>query len=128
MSRTDAGSGRRWERGTDADGGFDEVAVQLVLDGYHMPLHGADRREAVRRMVARGVQRAEMARRLKLSSPIILVRWAKRHGIDLPPAWRGGREPVHWTFDWLAARRERHNVRRWKEGDFDGHGISQRDR
>ena len=118
---TSSPAGRQRGCGTNADGGFDEVAVRLVLDGYRMALHGADRHEAVRRMVLADLTRAEIAQRVKLSRSA-LEYWARRHGVALPD----DRPARHWTYDWVEARRDPENRRRWKNGDFAGDGTGHR--
>ncbi len=121
MSQTEVGAGRRRKRGTDADGGFDEVAVRLVLGGHRMALHGADRLEAVRRMAESGLARVEIAQRIKLTRSA-LEYWARRHGVALPD----DRPARHWTYDWVETRRDPANRRLWKNGDFAGDGTGHR--
>lgn len=112
-------AGRRAEdewAGTNADGSYDEIAVQLVVDGYSMPLDGADRTEAIRRMGERGITRAEMARRLRMADQDAVSAWARRHGLKLGTTVR----PAHWTVGWLERNRRRANSEEWKDGRFDG--------
>lgn len=112
-------AGRRTEDewvGTNADGSYDELAVQLVVDGYSMPLDGADRTEAIRRMGERGVTRVEMARRLRMADQDAVSSWTRRHGVKLGTTVR----PAHWTVQWLERKRRRGNSEEWKDGRFDG--------
>jgi len=92
---------------------YDELAVQFVLAGYQMKLRGADRVEAVCRMVNCGMSCEVMTARLKMSSVHSFSRWASRHGIKLSK-----RPTAHWTYAWLAEHRGTGTSRRWSNGDF----------
>lgn len=67
-----------------------DLTIALVADdGHRMPLVGPERRAAVERMVATGVDHDTMAARLYIT-PTQLTRWAYRVGFQLPkpePAW-----------------------------------------
>jgi hypothetical protein len=101
---------------TDADSRALSVAL-VVEDGHRIALRGAERAEAVRIMVRRGLSTETIADRLRIKTESLRL-WARRHGITLPSMV----EPQAWWVEvaWPSMSSEARAYRKRRKADRAG--------